>query len=271
MKSDVLGAKTVAAQLKNTVNSQLQTWVLPQECPIAIKINGETYAIMLATPMDLIDFAHGFCLSEGLVKSPEVILDVSQKQIRDGFEININLTDEAFDRFNIIDRRRRLAGASGCGVCGLTSLSHIVEDLPKITSQTRIPIASLLKAFKDLRNHTPLNQSSFSVHAAAFTDPLGNILMVREDVGRHNALDKLFGALSQQGTDINSGFVLFTSRFAYEMAQKCIRMGVPIVASISSPTTMAVEMAKKANMTFAAFAGAGELMVFSAGDRIEIK
>ncbi|MBL1241285.1 MAG: formate dehydrogenase accessory sulfurtransferase FdhD [OCS116 cluster bacterium] len=262
------GVKSVDAQLMNADQAKTARWVLAEEQPIAIRISGETYAIMLATPLDLLDFTRGFCLSEGLVKSANAIQSISQKPIRDGIEVNVILTDEAFDRFHIIDRRRRLAGASGCGVCGLTSLSHIVEDLPKIDADIKIPTASLIKASKNLREYTPLNRQSFSVHAAAFANHNGDILLVREDVGRHNALDKLFGALSQQDIELNSGFILFTSRFAYEMAQKCIRMGAPIIASISAPTTMAVDMAIKANMTFAAFADHDELMVFSGADRL---
>lgn len=268
MKQNILGSKTVSAHLRQASNSHQNEWILAEEQPIAIRINEETYAVMLATPLDLMDFTRGFCLSEGLVKSADAIKNITEKQIRDGIEINVTLSEEAFDRFHIIDRRRRLAGASGCGVCGLTSLSHIVEDLPKITADVKIPLSSLIKARKDLRQHTPLNKKSFSVHAAAFANQNGDILLAREDVGRHNALDKLFGALSQQNIDIKSGFILFTSRFAYEMAQKCIRMGAPIIASISSPTTMAVDMAIDADMTFAAFAADDKLMVFSGAERL---
>ncbi|PCI87468.1 MAG: sulfurtransferase FdhD [Hyphomicrobiales bacterium] len=267
------GVKSVNAHLNNGVKTKSKTWVLPEECPIAIYIDGEsekgeTYAVMLTTPLDLIDFAYGFCLSEGLVKATDAIISVKQKLARDGVELHVKLNDDAYDRFQIIERRRRLAGASGCGVCGLTSLSHIVEDLPKIDSELTIRIAAIQKARVQLRDHTPLNQSSFSVHAAAFVDKDGDILLVREDVGRHNALDKLCGALTQQDIDISQGFVLLTSRFAYELAQKCIKSGVPIVISISAPTTMAVNMAKKANMTFAAFDGDSDLMVFSNAERL---
>lgn len=268
MKKNILGSKTVSADLRQASNGHQSDWILAEEQPIAIRINDETYAVMLATPLDLMDFTRGFCLSEGLVKSVDAIQNITEKQIKDGIEINVTLSDEAFDRFHIIDRRRRLAGASGCGVCGLTSLSHIVEDLPKINADIKIPLSSLIKARKNLRKHTPLNQSNFSVHAAAFANENGDILLAREDVGRHNALDKLFGALSQQNIDVKLGFLLFTSRFAYEMAQKCIRMGTPIVTSISSPTSMAVDMAIKADMTFAAFANDDELMVFSGAERL---
>lgn len=267
------GVKSVNAQLNDGVKTLPKAWVLPEECPIAICINGETekgetYAVMLATPLDLIDFAYGFCLSEGLVKAANAILSIQQKPVKDGIELHVKLGDEAYDRFQIIERRRRLAGASGCGVCGLTSLSHIVEDLPKINSNLTISIAAIQKAKAQLRDHTPLNRTSFSVHAAAFADQHGNIMLVREDVGRHNALDKLCGALTQQNTDINQGFVLLTSRFAYELAQKCIKFGVPIVVSISAPTTMAVNMTKAANMTFAAFAADDDLMIFSGHERL---
>lgn len=267
------GAKSVNAHLTNGTQTKDTAWVLPEECPIAICIDGEskkgeTYAVMLATPLDLIDFAYGFCLSEGLVKAASAIIAIEQKPVKNGIELHVKLNNEAYDRFQIIERRRRLAGASGCGVCGLTSLSHIVEDLPKINNNLTIPITAIQKAKTQLRDHTPLNQTSFSVHAAAFADKDGNILLTREDVGRHNALDKLCGALTQQNTNINQGFILLTSRFAYELAQKCIKFGVPIVVSISAPTTMAVDMAKAANMTFAAFANDDDLMIFSGTERL---
>lgn len=267
------GSKSVDGQLNSADRVQATTWILPEECPIAINIHGEdtkgqTYAVMLATPLDLTDFARGFCLSENLIKNAQAIISIEQKKVKNGIEINIKITPEAFDRFKIIEKRRNLAGASGCGVCGLTSLSHIVEDLPKINNGLTIAITALQKAKANLADHTPLNQANFSVHGAAFADKNGNIIMAREDVGRHNALDKLFGALTQQNIDISQGFVLLTSRFAYELAQKCIKFGVPIVASISAPTTMAVDMAIKANMTFAAFANDDELMIFSGAERL---
>ena len=267
------GKKSVNAQLSDGLKTKTNAWVLPEECAIAICIHGqsakgETYAVMLATPLDLVDFARGFCLTEGIAKSPQAIIAIEQKQAKDGIELHVKLTDEAFDRFQIIERRRRLAGASGCGVCGLSSLSHIVEQLPKITSDLTISITAIQKAKTQLRAHTPLNQASHSVHAAAFANKAGQILLVREDVGRHNALDKLFGALEAQNIVTSQGFVLLTSRFAYELAQKCIKFGVPIAVSISAPTTMAVDMAIKANMTLAAFANDDELMIFSAAERL---
>lgn len=267
------GTKPTTAKLIGANQPQNSTWVLPEECPIAIHIhgqnnNGETYAVMLATPLNLTDFAIGFCQSEGLVKSAKAIVSITEKPVKNGIELHVKITDEAFDRFQIMDRRRRLAGASGCGVCGLTSLSHIVDALSKITSKFTIPLTSIQNAKKQLHQHTPLNQASFSVHGAAFADKSGNIILAREDVGRHNALDKLFGALTQQKIDIDQGFVLLTSRFAYELAQKCIKFGIPIAVSISAPTTMAVEMANKANLTIAAFAEDEQLMVFSTDFRI---
>lgn len=263
------GIKTVKGQLTDGKSiNQNHNWVLPEECPIAIRLNGETYAIMLATPLDLIDFARGFCLSEGLVKHDDAIISITEKLIKNGIEVNVTLTDDALDRFKIMDKRRNLAGASGCGVCGLTSISHIVEALPKITSDMQISIASVIKAKHTLRNHTPLNQTSFSVHGAAFCDVNGAIVLTREDVGRHNALDKLIGAIHNEQIDITAGFILLTCRFAYELAQKSIRMGVPMVVSISAPTTMAIDMAKAANLTYAAFDKNDDLMILSVPRRL---
>lgn len=267
MNDKITGTQSFDAQLTGD-QSKSSNWVLPEECPISIRINNEIYAVMLATPLNLSDFALGFCLSEGLVKNADAILSISEKHIKHGLEIDIKITEQAYDRIQIIDRRRRLSGGSGCGVCGLTSISHIVEDLPKIESNLFVSAESALKAIDSLREHTPLNNASHSVHAAAFADENGNILLVREDVGRHNALDKLFGALNHSKINIETGFVILSSRFAYELAQKCIRMGVSIVVSISAPTSMATEMALEADMTYAAAAEDGKLMVFSAQQRL---
>lgn len=268
MKRTIAGTSEFSAQLVGESHSKTAYWTLPDECPIALCFNEETYAVMLATPFDLTAFARGFCHSEGLVKNDAAILSISEKQVKDGFEVNINITEEAYDRIQIIDKRRRLAGASGCGICGLTSLSHISENLPKITSSLRLSTDKALSAVSNLRNFTPLNTASHSVHAAAFANEAGEIIMAKEDVGRHNALDKLFGALLENKIDLQTGFIILSSRFAYELAQKCIRMKVPIVISISAPTSMAVDMAKQANLTYAAVAENENLMVFSAQQRL---
>lgn len=262
------GSVNYSAKLKGGDKTESDQWVLAEEQATAIRINGETYAVMLATPQDLEDFVRGFCLSEGLIKSIDVIKSIAQKPVRDGIEIDIKISEEAYDRIQIMDKRRRLAGASGCGICGLTSLSHVVEDLPNISSNMIVSVVAINHAKQNLNQHTPLNAANFSVHAAAFASLDGEILLAREDVGRHNALDKLFGALAAAGIDIGSGFIIITSRFAYEMAQKCIRLGVPVVAAISAPTSMAVDMAAKADMTFAAFADDEKLMIFSGETRI---
>ncbi|MCJ8322946.1 MAG: formate dehydrogenase accessory sulfurtransferase FdhD [Rhizobiales bacterium] len=271
MMADSGSTEATTGQLTGENSQTPHSWILPQETPIDIKINGQTYAIMLATPLDLEDFALGFCLSEGLVKNSQAIIGMVAKQLKHGFEVDVELSDEALDRFNIIDKRRNMAGASGCGICGLTSLSHIVEPLPKIQSDLLVSVNAFIKAKKQLSNFTPLYNQSRSVHAAAFADVGGNILYAKEDVGRHNALDKLIGTLSKNQQDFGQGFIILTSRFAFELAQKSARMGFAVVVSISAPTSMAVELATKTNMTFAAFSGGSELMVFSEIDRICLK
>ena len=259
MMRKVKGTEAFAAQLINNKSSSDAVWMLPEECPIAICINRKTYAVMLASPIDLEDFARGFCHSEGVVKNNKVIKSIKLKQIKEGFKVDITLTDDALDRFNIIDRR----SASGCGICGLTSVSHIVEDMPKVKSKIRISIDAVHLALNNLAHHTPVNKTCFSVHAAAFSDRNGKILLTREDVGRHNALDKLFGALIKQNIDIGSGFVIVTSRLAYELAQKCVRLAVPLVVSISAPSTMAVQIAEKNDLSLASVSGKSSLMIFN--------
>lgn len=268
MNNNYKGSVKCSAQLLGQIDGRNADWMLAEEQPIAIRINGEIYAVMLATPLNLEDFARGFCLSEGLIKSTNAISSIALKRVRDGYEVRITISDQAYDRIQIIDKRRRLAGASGCGICGLTSLSHVVEELPKIENELQVSVSAINQAKQNLEQHTPLNGVNFSVHAAAFANEQGEILLVREDVGRHNALDKLFGALAAGGIDAGSGFIIITSRFAYELAQKCIRLRVPIVVAISAPTSMAVEIAIKADMSFAAFSGEDNLMIFSCKKRI---
>ncbi|PHR90976.1 MAG: sulfurtransferase FdhD [Robiginitomaculum sp.] len=262
------GCRDMSGHLIGEQGVKQLSWVLPEECPIAICLNGESYAVMLATPLDLEDFAIGFCLSEGLVTARDKILSIQQKVRKDGIEVHITLSDEALERVQLMDRRRRLAGGSGCGICGLSSLSHVGEMPVPLVSDLKIPLASILKVRAAFENHTPLHQRCYSVHGAVFADVDGNVLVAREDVGRHNALDKLIGSLSVQGLDVGQGFVMITSRFAYELVQKCARLKVPVAVSISAPTTMAIEMARAANMTLGAFSGKDELMVFSAENRL---
>jgi len=268
MSERFAGTVLVSGNLVNRRCKQSESWVLPEESPIVLRINGDVYAVMLATPLDLIDFARGFCLSEGLVKSNEAIVSIEAHEIEHGYELEITLSDHAFVQFELLERRRRLAGASGCGICGLNAISHVTETLPEITASVSVSISSIITARSHLRDQTPLNQESFSVHAAALVDLSGKILLVREDIGRHNALDKLIGAVGLSEHSFERSFVLLTSRFAFELAQKCVRMAIPVAISISAPSAMAIESAKKANMTLASFSGKGELMVFSGIQRI---
>ncbi|WP_428409035.1 formate dehydrogenase accessory sulfurtransferase FdhD [Hyphococcus sp.] len=226
------------------------TWRVPTETPVAFVYNRRNYAVMLATPADMEDFAVGFSLTERVVDEVDEISAVDIHQSMRGVELHISIAPERLERLDIRQQRRNLVGRAGCGVCGLENAETFFETLPKVAeTPADIPMESLTRALGDLRAHQPLNEATKTVHGAAWAARDGAIAMVREDVGRHNALDKLIGALAREKADVASGFVLMSSRCSYEIIEKCARVGVEAVASVSGPTSFAIAKAKEANIT----------------------
>jgi FdhD protein len=242
------------------------TRLVPEETAIALTYNGGSYAVMMATPRNLRDFAIGFSLSEGIVQSPGDIDSLDIVDLDDGIELRMWLAPSKADRLS--ERRRHIAGPTGCGLCGIDSIAEAVR-LAAIVAQGRsFTPQQITAAMQSLPPLQPINTETRAVHAAAFWTPARGIVALREDVGRHNALDKLAGALAQDNTAASEGMVLLTSRVSVEMVQKTAAMGAPVMVAVSAPTALAVRMAQASGITLAAIARADGFEVFTHPDRI---
>lgn len=244
------------------------SWNIAEECPIGLRFNGAMFAVMLASPNDLQDFALGFALSEAIIDGADELQNCKVKPLEGGIELDITIAGKRAMRLEAKERRRALAGGSGCGLCGVQSFEEFTNPLPGVDSVLQIPMEAIQRAGKAFPGKQRLNKLNHSVHGAAFVDASGEIQAMREDVGRHNALDKLIGAVLGAGGDPTGGFLLLSSRAGYELIHKAARTGFPIVVSISAPTGMALRAAEKSGITLASFAGDGELAVFSHAERI---
>jgi FdhD protein len=239
------------------------------EVPVALVFNGISHAVMLASPLDLIDFALGFSFSEGIINQRSEVYDIEQIDYPDvGIEIHLTIAASCFAQLK--ERRRTLAGRTGCGLCGLESLNAFEAGLETDqASQTRnfaISRSVLLAAFQSLQRLQPVNALTGSMHAAAWVNGQGQVVTVREDLGRHNALDKLIGALL--GQDLSDGGVIMTSRASYELAQKTARAGIALLATISAPTSLAIQVAQRNGVALVGFVRNGGLVVYSHPERI---
>jgi FdhD protein len=241
--------------------------LLAQEMPVALVYHAVPHAVMLATPADLEDYAIGFTLSEGLVARPEEIRGVEVVAAEESAEVRITV---AWERFSALTQRRRnLTGRTGCGLCGEETLEQAVRDLKPVGAGPRISAAELHEAIAQLGSLQPINARTGSVHAAAWIAPGEGIRLVREDVGRHNALDKTIGALVRAGADPAAGALLLTSRASFEMVQKSAAVGVAFLAALSAPTALAVRLADRAGMTLVAFAREHQHVVYTHPWRLE--
>ncbi len=235
--------------------------VLANEVPAAIEFDGTPYAVMMLSPSDLEDFAVGFALSERIASSPTDIARIDIRHGTRGIGIDIRLEKEHTQR--LIERRRAIAGASGCGICGLTTIEEALPELEPIESCPQIPSSAIFAALNALASHQQLNAETGAVHAAGFCRADGEIVAVREDVGRHNAFDKLIGYLLREGLDPASGFALLSSRCSFELVQKAVLARIPLLATISAPTELAVKIAKDAKLTLVALARKDSVLLFN--------
>lgn len=235
------------------------------EHPVALVYNGVSHVVMMATPEHLEDLALGFSLSEGILRDRSQLrgLEIVQEDL--GMQVMMDITNEPFARLKA--RRRNLAGRSGCGLCGVESLEAAAVDLPVISSDQSYSHAAIDAALADLEAKQKIKQVTGGVHAAAWCSAEGEIRCLREDVGRHNALDKLIGALAT--TEHDPGFILLTSRIGYEMVAKAAVCQVPLLAAVSAPTSLAVELAQRAGMSLVGFAQPGRQVVYCGAERIE--
>jgi len=236
-----------------------------EETPIALTYNGGTYAVMMATPQDLADFAVGFSLSEGIVQSPHEILSLDAVELDDGIELRMWLAPATAER--IAERRRQIAGPTGCGICGIESIAEAIRPAAVVANGRCFSAAEIRMAMQALPPLQEINIETRAVHAAAFWTPSRGIVALREDVGRHNALDKLAGALARDGIAADDGMVLLTSRVSVEMVQKTAAMGAAEMVAVSAPTALAVRMAETAGITLVAVARADGFEIFTHPER----
>lgn len=236
------------------------------EMPIALEYNGVSFAVMLASPADLEDFALGFSLTEGIIARPRELLDLELAELEEGIAIKMTIQTERFA--GLRQRRRNLAGRTGCGLCGAESLGQVFRPLPPVAGGVACRAANLQGALRRLRECQPLQQATGATHAAAWIAQDGGILLSREDVGRHNALDKMIGAVAAARGDFGAGVALVTSRASYELVQKAAAVGIGTLAAISAPTSLAIEMAERLNLTLVGFLRQGSHVVYTHPGRI---
>ncbi len=242
---------------------------IPEETAVAFTFNTASYAVMMATPRDLEDFAIGFALTEGVVPSIDAIEEIEIVEEKVGIELRVWL--KAKDATEFLGRRRKLAGPTGCGLCGVESLEEAMRPPPKVGEGRVLTANQIMSAIQSLSPEQELNRETRAVHAAGFWDPERGLVAVREDVGRHNALDKLAGTLARDGATAEQGLVVLTSRVSIEMVQKSAAIGATIIAAVSAPTALAVRMADACGMTLIAIARKDGFEVFAHPHRVKGK
>lgn len=253
---------------------------LAEEVPVAMHFDGEPFAVMMTTPADLEDFARGFALTEGKVDTMLDIADIDVREVLEGIVVDVRTCGSRFSgeghppRSTAIaggagsQTKRELPGRSGCGICGSRELEDVVRHPSPVAAGPTVGTDAIERALESLRSRQPINAFTGSVHAAAWASPDGTIVDVREDVGRHNALDKLIGAMLVARTDPHDGFLVITSRASYEMVTKAAIAGMTIVVAISAPTALAVHLAMDCGVTLLGFARPGRFNIYSGPERI---
>ena len=236
------------------------------ETPVAFVYSGRPHVVMMCTPEHLEDLAYGFSLTERIVSGAAEIERVEQSRHAKGFELAITIPVEAAAQ--LAQRTRALAGRTGCGLCGVEAIDDAVRAVRQVKSSLSVSTAALWRAGEELDSHQSLNHETHSVHAAAWATPDGHVVVAREDVGRHNALDKVLGALARSGTDASTGFLIVTSRASFELVQKASAAGVALLAAVSRPTGLAIRIADESGITLVGLLRGQTANVYSHPERI---
>lgn len=252
---------------RRTSGTQAAARMVPEETPVALSYAGTTHAVMMASPANFEDFALGFSLTEGIISSPAEIDTITIEDVEAGIDIQIRLKDIANTRFE--QRRRRLAGPVGCGLCGIESIDEAMRSVRDVRkSELTLGPENIIQAVELLSKLQPMHAQTGAVHAAGFYVPGKGVVLAREDVGRHNALDKLAGALAKAGIGGASGVVVVTSRVSVEMVQKTAAIGASAIIAVSAPTALAIRTADEAGMTLVALVRGDEFDIFTHPERV---
>jgi FdhD protein len=259
--------RRLVLRMRNGVLAEQEDHVV-DEHPIALVYNGISHAVMMATPADLEDFALGFSLSEGIIAHAGECYGIEAANGAGGITVDIEIASGAF--MALKERRRTLAGRTGCGLCGVDSLDQVCRPLPQLAPARGFHAAGVRRALGEIGPRQELTRLTGAAHAAAWCGMDGALRIVREDVGRHNALDKVIGAMTRAKADPAEGFLLITSRVSFEMAQKASLAGVPALVGMSAPTLAAVELAERAGMTLLAFARGSDFVCYTHADGLQL-
>lgn len=230
-------------------------WQVPEEVPVALQINSEPYTVMMATPADLRDFAIGFMIAEGIVASLADISGVLVMPVENGITVDVAIPEDKLAKGRLV--RRSVEGRSGCGLCGVEDIADAIRPLAPIETRVAPTASAVMAAARDFGDKQLMNRLNRTVHGAAWVTHDGVIQLVREDVGRHSALDKLIGAMAQRKIDPAAGFVLISSRCSFELVQKSVTAGIGALVTVSAPTALALDLAKASRLFLAALGGGG--------------
>ncbi|WP_271911729.1 formate dehydrogenase accessory sulfurtransferase FdhD [Vreelandella alkaliphila] len=233
--------------------------LLALERPVALVYNGISHAVMMASPADLEDFALGFSLSEGILANITECYDLDIHEAPQGFTVHLTIASQRMAELK--QRRRSLTGRTGCGLCGTEALEQAIRPIPSVVAPS-LSDAAIQRSLQELATQQPLQAATGASHGAAWCDTQGRILRLREDIGRHNALDKLIGALAREAVPLEEGFALVTSRASYEMVHKCASAGIGALVAVSAATALAVEQAQASGLLLAGFARPGRHLIY---------
>lgn len=266
LSAPVTGVRCVPVFRWQAGCSQITDDWVSEEVPIALEFNGISHAVMLATPCDLEDFALGFGLSEGIFTSAADLYGCEVSETGPGITVSMDVSASSFAKLKA--RRRTLVGRTGCGVCGTESLEHALRPVPRVATGLNVRCEAVVHAMQAMREAQRMNHLTGSMHAAAWCDVNGSLRVLREDVGCHNALDKLVGALAGAGLVASEGFLVVTSRASVEMVQKAAVAGVPLIAAISAPTKLAIDTAQAAGIGLLGLVREGNLVIYTHPHRV---